>query len=201
VSLIQKPYYIFPLVNVNLFPRTTKPLQIFEPRYIQMVHDSVAQQIPIAIGFVPEDGSDVRPVAGYAVPQIIEERIDQTMLIFMGGAGKVRLKTELITTVNGVKMAEGEVIEENLTVDEKLKPKYMALSEALIRWIRQHIPDPPQREIFIRGLTGPREVIGAFAAYLIFDYDLQYEMMEIFSLNDQVEFLYRLLESGKLNNI
>jgi len=62
-------------------------------------------------------------------------------------------------------------------------------------------PIPQQREIFIRGLIGPQEVIGAFAAYLILDYDLQYEMMEIDSLNDQIIFLYRLLESGKLTNI
>ncbi len=201
MSLIQEPYFIFPLMNVNLFPRTTKPLQIFEPRYIEMVQNSIDQQIPIALCFIPEGSSEIRPVAGYAVPQIIEKRPDNTMLIFMGGVGKARIDIDKITTSNSIQMSEGMTIEEDLTIDEKMRPKYMALSEALIRWIRTHIPEPKQREIFIRGLTGPREVIGAFAAYLIFDYDLQYEMMEIYSLNDQVRFLYRLLESGKLTNI
>lgn len=198
---IKNTYYLFPLTNVTLFPRTTKPLNIFEPRYLKMINESIQLGIPIAICFVPEGSQDIRPVAGFAIPQVIEERPDGTMLVFMSGQGKVRLNIDGIRVEDGMSTAEGEVIEEDLMLDEKLKSKYMALSEALIRWIRHHIPDPQQREVFIRGLSGPQEVIGAFAAYLILDYDLQYEMMEILSLNDQIVYLYRLLESGKLTNI
>ncbi len=194
-------YYLFPLTNVTLFPRTTKPLNIFEPRYLKMVKESISQGTPIAICFVPEGSTDIRPVAGFAIPQVIEERPDGTMLVFMSGQGKVKLDIDHVKVENEISQATGEIVVENLILNDKLKPKYMALSESLIRWIRQHIPDPQQREIFIRGLTGPQEVIGAFAAYLILDYDLQYEMMEIDSLNDQIIFLYRLLESGKLTNI
>ena len=32
---------IFPLSNFIIFPRTTVPLNIFEPRYIEMVNDSM----------------------------------------------------------------------------------------------------------------------------------------------------------------
>lgn len=201
MSDFKNTYYLFPLTNVTLFPRTTKPLNIFEPRYLRMVNESINQGIPIAVCFVPEGSNEIRPIAGFAIPQVIEQRPDGTMLIFMSGQGKVRLNMERIHVEEGLSTAEGEIVVENLVLDEKLKPKYMALSESLIRWIRLHIPDPQQREIFIRGLTGPQEVIGAFAAYLILDYDLQYEMMEINSLNDQIVFLYRLLESGKLTNI
>lgn len=200
MSDFKNTYYLFPLTNVTLFPRTTKPLNIFEPRYLRMVNESINQGIPIAICFVPEGSSEIRPVAGFGIPQVIEQRTDGTMLVFMSGQGKVRLNVDVLVTDGGITSAEGEVIVEDLVLDEKLKPKYMALSEALIRWIRMHIPDQQQREIFIRGLTGPQEVIGAFAAYLILDYDLQYEMMEINSLNNQIVFLYRLLESGKLTN-
>jgi uncharacterized protein len=194
------PYFLFPLTNVTLFPRTTKPLNVFEPHYLKMVQESINQGIPIALCFVPEGSTEIRPIAGFAIPQIVEIRPDGTMLIFMSGQGKVRIETSKIYTQDGISFSEGEIIQEDLVLDENLKPKYMALSEALIRWIRQHIPDQQQREVFIRGLIGPQEVIGAFAAYLIFDYDLQYEMIEILSLNDQIAFLYRLLESGKLTN-
>ena len=193
-------YFLFPLTNVTLFPRTTKPLNIFEPKYLGVVKESISQGTPIAICFVPEGSTEIRPVAGFSIPQVIEERPDGTMLVFMSGQGKVRLDITNIKITNEIQVAEGEIVIEDLVLDDKLKPKYMALSEALIRWIREHIPDPQQREIFIRGLAGPQEVIGAFAAYLILDYDLQYEMMEIDSLNDQIRFLYRLLESGKLTN-
>ncbi len=201
MSESKNSYFLFPLTNVTLFPRTTKPLNIFEPRYLKMIQESIHQGRPIAICFVPEGTSEIRPVAGFAIPQIIEQRPDGTLLVFMSGQGKVRLQTDQIFTRDDMTFANGEIIQENLILDDALKPKYMALSEALVRWIRQHISDPHQREVFIRGLAGPQEVIGAFAAYLIFDYDLQYEMMEILSLNEQITFLYRLLESGKLTNI
>ena len=32
---------IFPLSNFIIFPKTTVPLNIFEPRYIQMVDDAM----------------------------------------------------------------------------------------------------------------------------------------------------------------
>jgi hypothetical protein len=166
-----------------------------------MVEQSIQKGIPIALCFRPEGSEEIRPVAGFAVPQIIEQRPNQTTLVFMSGSGKVQLDIEHMKTVDSLLMAEGELINEVLIPDEKLKPKYMALSEALIRWIRQHIQDAHQREIFIKSLTGPQEVLGAFAAYLVFDYDLQYEMMELHSINDQIIFLYRLLESGKLTNV
>ena len=32
---------VFPLSNFIFFPKTTVPLNIFEPRYIQMIDDSI----------------------------------------------------------------------------------------------------------------------------------------------------------------
>ena len=36
---------VFPLSNFIIFPRTTVPLNIFEPRYIQMVDQSINNRI------------------------------------------------------------------------------------------------------------------------------------------------------------
>lgn len=196
-----KNFFIFPLTNINLFPHTTKPLHIFEPRYVEMVNLSIEKGIPIALCFVPEGTSEIRPIAGYAIPQIIERKIDQTLLVFMAGQGKVRLDLSTIQTQDLVSSVQGSILQENLALDDSLKSKYMALSEVLVRWITHHISDPMQRETFIKSLISPQEVIGAFSAYLIYDYDMQYEAMELTSLSEQIKFLYRLLESGKLTNI
>jgi ATP-dependent Lon protease len=197
----QKKFFIFPLTNINLFPNTTKPLHVFEPRYIEMINQSIEKGIPIALCFVPEGTSEIRPIAGYAIPQIIERRLDQTLLVFMAGQGKVKLDLKTIQTLDLVSSMHGTVVTEDFALDQTLKDKYMALSEVLVRWITRHISDPMQRDVFIKNLTGPKEVIGAFSAYLIYDYDLQYEAMELTSLRDQIQFLYRLLESGKLTNL
>lgn len=166
-----------------------------------MVNQSIQLGIPIALCFVPEGSHEIRPVAGFAVPQVIERRADGTMLVFMAGQGKAQLNLNTIKTEDLVSSMEGTVVDEDKVLDESLRVKYVALSEVLVRWVTSHISDPVQRETFIKSLKGPQEVIGAFSAYLIYDYDLQYEMMEITSLNEQIKFLYRLLESGKLTNV
>ena len=43
---------VFPLVNVTLFPKTTKPLNIFEPRYVQMVKDAIKHNKMIAVAHI-----------------------------------------------------------------------------------------------------------------------------------------------------
>jgi ATP-dependent Lon protease len=196
-----KKFFIFPLTNINLFPNTTKPLHVFEPRYIEMVNQSIEKGIPIALCFVPEGTSEIRPIAGFAIPQIIERKLDQTLLVFMAGQGKVRLDLKTIQTLDLVSTMHGTILKEDHDLEQSLKSKYIALSEVLVRWITRHISDNLQREVFIKNLSGPKEVIGAFSAYLIYDYDLQYEAMEMTSLRDQINFLYRLLESGKLTNL
>ncbi len=193
-------FYLFPLTNVNLFPSTTKPLQIFEERYIQMIQDSVQRKIAIAICFVPEGSQEIRPIAGYGFPQIIETRTDGTLIIFINCIGKVLIDLENLKSIDPYLVAAGEPIEEEHEVDEKFKDQFMKLSQILARWIKKHVPNQAQQDIFLRSLIGSKEVVSAFAAYLVTDYDLQYELIQLHSINKQIEFLYRLFESGELTN-
>jgi ATP-dependent Lon protease len=191
--------FVFPLTHANLFPLTTKPLNIFEPRYLQMIEDSIETKTPIALAYVPENGDTYRAIAGFGMPQVIDQRPNDTVLIFLAGQAKVRILQE-DTSDHGKPyiIADCEIVIEDLNVDESLQSKYMVLSQLLVQWVQKHIPDPEQREIFIRSLKGPQEIASAFAAYLIRDYDLQYEMMEIFNINDQIRYLHRLYESNEL---
>lgn len=190
--------FVFPLTHANLFPLTTKPLNIFEPRYLQMVEDSLATKTPIALAYVPENGDTYRSISGYGLPQVIDQRPNDNLLIFLPGQGKLRILVEDTTTDNPYIIAECEVVEEELAVDESLQSKYNTLHTLLVQWVQKHIPDQEQRDIFTRSLKGPQETVSAFAAYLIRDYDLQYEMMEIFDINDQIRYLHRLYESNEL---
>jgi Lon protease-like protein len=192
--------FVFPLPHSNLFPLTTKPLNIFEDKYLTMVEDSIQKDIPIALAYVPDNGDTFRSVAGFGRPQVMERRPDLSVLIFLSGIGKVKLGQQIQDSECPYIICECEIIEENLLLDEELKNKYLILSQVLAKWIQKHISDHRQQEIFIKNLKGPREVIGSFAAYLIRDYDLQYEMMEILSLNEQIKYLYRLFESNELTN-
>ena len=48
---------VFPLSNFIIFPRTTVPLNIFEPRYIEMINDSMRSEKLIGM-IQPKTSSD-----------------------------------------------------------------------------------------------------------------------------------------------
>ncbi len=202
--------FLFPLVNVTLFPRTTKPLNIFEPRYIHMIKEAIQKRTPIAIGFI-EDPSKVsavtagenvpfvREIAGFGVPQIIEERLNGTLLVFLQGQGKLKLGRVVEKEASYI-VCEATVVPETSAVRADLINPLQSLGKILQRWIQIHIPDPGQRDVFMKNVTHPEEIVGAFASYLVRDYDLQQMVLEFDDINDKIEFLYRLTESNELAN-
>ncbi|WII71583.1 LON peptidase substrate-binding domain-containing protein [Bdellovibrio sp. 22V] len=200
--------FLFPLVNVTLFPRTTKPLNIFEPRYLSMIKEAVQTQTPIALGYIedPSKVSSVRPgekvpfvreIAGYGYAQIIEERVNGTLLIFLQGQGKLRLGKVLDRGTPYI-ICEGQIIPEKTILEPEFKPELDSLYKILTRWIQTHIPEPAQRDLFMRSLVHPEEIVGSFASYLVRDYDLQQMVLEYDDINDKVHFLHRLMESNEL---
>lgn len=200
-------FYLLPLVNVTLFPLTYKPLNLSEKKYVQMVQDSVQSKIPIAIGFL-EDASLVSPVkvggtipyvspiAGFGHPQVVDHRANNSLLIFLQGAGKV--KVGKVKSMDPYITFEGQLISEDYALDEKWIPYLAKLKKILVGWIQKHIPDPLQKEVFLKGITKPEEIVSHFSAYLIRDYDIQQQLFEIFNLNDQIEYLQKIVESSEI---
>lgn len=200
--------FLFPLVNVTLFPGTTKPLNVFEPRYLTMIKESIESKVPIAIGFI-EDVSKVaavrpgekvpfvREIAGYGYAQIIEERLNGTLLVFLQGHGKLRLG-QVVDRGTPYIVCEGEILPENNELAIEHSMELGSLFKTLARWIHTHIPDPGQREMFMKNLNQPEEVVGSFASYLVRDYDMQQIVLELNDINEKVRFLHRLMESSEL---
>lgn len=200
--------FLFPLVNVTLFPGTTKPLNVFEPRYIAMVRDAIRTKTPIAIGFIEDVNhvSPVRPgevvpfvrrVAGFGYAQIIEERPNGTLVIFIQASGKVRLGPVLDRNEPYL-VCEAELIIEDTQLSPELNDDFGALYKILARWLQTHVPDAAQRDLFMRNLRLPEEVVGSFASYLVRDYDMQQIVLELNQMDDKVRFLHRLMESSEL---
>lgn len=200
--------FLFPLVNATLFPQTTKSLSIFEPRYLAMIKDSVQNQKPIAVGFI-EDASNILPVkpgepvpfvrqiAGYGYAQIVEERLNGSLLIFLRGQGKLRLG-KVIDRQTPYIVCEGQIITENPIVKPESKIKLDTLCRVLSRWIQTHVEDPMHRDIFMKNVTGPEEIVGNFASYMVRDYDFQQSILEYDDINDKIAVLHRLIESNEL---
>ncbi|MFP5518989.1 MAG: LON peptidase substrate-binding domain-containing protein [Bdellovibrionia bacterium] len=201
--------FVFPLVNVTLFPATTKPLNIFEPRYIKMIKDAVAQNKPVALAFIenPLEMNEtkpgealkfVRPVCGYGQVQIVEERDNGTLLVFLYGLGKIKLGV-LKASAEPYLVCEAEILSETNELLEADKKTLTILHQMLMAWIGRHITDPMQRDVFTRSIAKPEEVVGAFASYLVRDQDMQQEVLQLSSLSEKIRVLYRLAGSAELS--
>ena len=200
--------FLFPLVNTNLFPGTTKPFNVFEPRYVAMIKESIAQNKPVAIAYVEELSAVsavqvgdrvpfIKEVAGYGYPQIVEERLNGSLLIFIRGAGKVRLGTVKASN-SPYLVCQAEVIHENKYLSVVSQRQLESLMRLLTRWIASNIPDSNQRRTFLANITQPEEILGSFASYLVRDPDFQQVILESDDLNQKVDYLYRLYESNEL---
>ncbi|HTF88708.1 MAG TPA: LON peptidase substrate-binding domain-containing protein, partial [Planctomycetota bacterium] len=95
---------MFPLQDVYLFPGTFIPLHIFEPRYRQMVEDSLDGPGRIVIASPLEDGTGsfaatppVHPIAGLGEIARHERLEDGRFMIWLAGLTRVRIVGELNT--------------------------------------------------------------------------------------------------------
>ncbi len=93
---------IFPLPDVVLFPHTLLPLHIFEPRYRQMVRDSLAGDKRLAMALLkPGWEKDyygrppVHPIAGAGEITQHEELADGRFNILLRGTMRIAITTEV----------------------------------------------------------------------------------------------------------
>ncbi len=197
--------FVFPLGNVVFYPSTSKPLNVYEPQYIQMVHDSIRLGIPIALGYVDqpdlqfiyEAGAElnfVRSVAGYGIPQIIEKKPDGSLLVFLQGRGKVKLG-RVCEGVRPYIVCEAEVISENHQVKTELIRTMGNLRKVLIKWIEKHIGGEQNQQQFLKNIRTPEEILGCFASYLVADHDFQQVILESNDINEKIDLVSRLILS------
>ncbi len=199
--------FVFPLGHVVLYPSTAKPLNVFEPRYIQMVRDSIVTGTPIALAHVDEPDvqhvynygvplSFVRSVAGYGHPMILEERADGSLLVFLHGKGKVRLGNAIQREAPYI-VCEADPILENHELRAQAVQDFMTINKVLYHWVESHIQEPANREHFIRNIKSAEEVIGCFASYLVADHDMQQLLLESNDINEKVHLVNGLIASGE----
>ena len=90
---------IFPLSNFIIFPNTTVPLNIFEPRYIQMINDSMKSHRMIGM-IQPKKSGELKKPELYEVGCIgkitsFNETNDGRYLIIINGVSRFKIEEEI----------------------------------------------------------------------------------------------------------
>ena len=98
---LPKTVPIFPLSNFIMFPGTTVPLNIFEPRYLQMVNDSMKNHRMIGMIQPKKTGMLKKPdlfqIGCIGKITSFNETDDGRILIILNGICRFKIKSEINT--------------------------------------------------------------------------------------------------------
>ena len=200
--------FVFPVGNMLLYPSSSRPINVVEPRYVKMVDDAIKQNIPIALASVEdvlpeykyklgEEIPFVRQIVGYGKPVIVERHSDGSVLIFLKGQGKARLGEVLDEGVPYI-VCEAQQIDENLVLAQDRVTEFITVQKVLVSWMRTHVVDEASRTQFLENLKTADEVIGCYANYIISDPDCQQMVLEENDINNKIGLVSRLIASGEL---
>ena len=128
---------MFPLPGVFLFPRQLMPLHIFEPRYRQMIEDSLDGPGRLVIATIRESQSatgernpEVLPVAGLGEIARHDQLPDGRFLIWLFGLARVRIRE--VDSELAYRLAECEVLEESTATPQDEERLRAPLTEAIL---------------------------------------------------------------------
>lgn len=183
--------FLFPLTNSVLFKKVTLPYHIFEPRYRQMIKDSLAMQIPIAI--IPFHASNQYRgeicVAG--LPHILSTYPDGRMDIYITGSVKCRLTD--FESEDPYKVYYYKIMEEDMEIDDTFDIELESLKTLLERWAIHFLPDPVQRDSFSATLDDPELLVNYCSVFLVDDWNVKKLVMEADTLKEKIRILLQVI--------
>ena len=98
---LPKKISVFPLSNFIIFPKTTVPLNIFEPRYIDMINDSMKNHRIIGMIQPKKSGilkkPDLYEVGCLGKITSFNETEDGRILIILNGICRFKINSEIET--------------------------------------------------------------------------------------------------------
>jgi Lon protease-like protein len=135
---LPKKIPIFPLTGAVLFPKTQLPLNIFEPRYIQMLNAALATPHKLIGMIQPIAGSDnsLKKVGCVGRVTSYNETDDHRYLITLNGVIRFEIENELDTTTQ---YRQVEVNYENFITDLKSEDVTNVDRESLLKLIKKYL--------------------------------------------------------------
>ena len=135
---LPKKIPIFPLTGAVLFPKTQLPLNIFEPRYVQMLNAALATPHKLVGMIQPIAGSDnsLKKVGCVGRVTSYNETDDHRYLITLNGIIRFEIENELDTTTQ---YRQVEVNYENFITDLKSEDVTNVDRESLLKLIKKYL--------------------------------------------------------------
>lgn len=196
--------FVFPLPRMVFYPGTTKPLNIFEPRYIQMINEAIEGNVPVALAFSePQRLSEgagalgVRRIAGVGRPIVLEARADGTLLVLVESLGKVRLGRRRASGGKPYIVCSADWVRETNRLEPENIFMLNRLNKEFIRWLEANVGDREQLSIFLSQLKSPFEKVNYLCSLMIHDPETQQSLLEADDINDRLRVVSLLFDQDR----
>jgi Lon protease-like protein len=174
---------IFPLPNVVFFPGMLLPLQVFEPRYLELMEHCIAGSKTLAVPLLKpgfEDDYEGSPpiyeVFGAGVISGHRRQADGRMTVVLRGIERLRLCEELAPDQNFRLLRAERVLEKHRDLD--LAEEMVVLSSLL----NQLSAARPQASIILSQIEevaeDTPELVDLLSAYVVGDVTLRQQLLE-----------------------
>lgn len=135
---------LFPLPNLVLFPHVIQPLHIFEPRYVELLHEALQSDRLITMALLQpgwerdyEGRPPLAPIGCLSRVVTWQAQGDRRYNILLMGLKRVQLVNEL-PAERAFREAEAEIVED--LYPSSSAPKRCELHKALIAELEQSLP-------------------------------------------------------------
>ncbi len=197
---------LFPLPGLVLFPHAMQPLHLFEPRYVEMLHESLASDQLIAMATIV-DTYDLSfgppPISStVCIGKIVShsELQDDRHNILLVGARRATIRQELDLD-RSFRIAQTEVIEDQYTPVSTGRRE--RLKRQLLDAFGRIIPQSSETQSNLHALMASQMTIGPITdiiAYTLpFETDDKLRLLGIGNVDDRAGELIELLNSGAVD--
>lgn len=195
---------LFPLSRMVHLPGTNRPLNIFEPRYVDMIEDSLVNGRPIALcqgttlaansdpdSFMPihhEHYLGVKRLCGIGLPILLKRNSDGTLLILLTGEGVVELQ-ENIKSSSAYLIATAKPITQNSALDPHYHFMYLRMRELLMDKLTQLIVNEHECQRIRSELHSPTRLVAYFCELMIARFEIKEQLLKMSDINEKIAFL------------
>jgi Lon protease-like protein len=180
---------LFPLPETVLLKCVPLPLHIFEPRYQQMISESLAGRIPVAVTTIDKRSNYLNRmvIAGY--PQVLHDFGDGRLDIVILGEHKICLKKKIQD--QPFLMFEGLEQIENHDFSDEDHFECDSLRTLLVRWAEAQIPDPKALEAFKKQISGNEALINFSALAFLKTAESRKHLLSLSHGQEKLEYIMR----------
>lgn len=196
---------LFPLPNLILNPAGKLTLNIFEPRYLNLLESCEKDNILMAIAHASTVQDEKHPIiiphehfpyiheqVGFGKVQVLAETDAGTKVIVISGSGKGKVKA-VHKAAGGFLSVEIEEIKTANELDSLMTFMFRRLKMITEEKVRELLKNDREVQVLMNNLQRPEELVAFYSDHILKDPNIKLAVFHANDINEKLEIIGRSL--------